>query len=417
MSDARIRIDDLKAPNYSKEQRAALDYGQTLKLDLSVDAVLEAALAKSKGLTDFGPMDFVERLKVQIQSVAEDDNLHPLGALNVFNEWVLYAENRLRLIQFWHDHPNIDSEQIDRPVIIAGLPRSGTTHLVNLIAADQRFSAMQLWEARRPVGDKRYKHVADDPRYQQCEQDWNAMRSTLPLLASMHPMNPEHIHEEIELQCADFSSYILEWIAWVPRWRDYYLSTDQAPHYAFMKKGIQTLQHHREQKRWILKSPQHLEQLPALRQTFPDATIVVTHRDPVSVIASAATMFAYGGRMRCKRVDTHAIGNYWVDRVERLLHACVKDRDQGDNPSIDVLFHEFMADQPTTLKNIYRTAGLPLSTQARAAHSNYTSHHARDKHGQVVYALKEDFGIDPDALRERFEFYYKRFPVRHETIV
>jgi hypothetical protein len=420
-----IRIDDLSAPNYSKQQQDALDFGKDLKVPLTADAVLETALKKAKAeapegseaLTDFGAMDFLERLQVQVQSVAEDKNLNQLGAMNAFNEWVLHAQNRLSLMRLWREDPSIASQAVDRPVIIAGLPRSGTTHLLNLMAADKRFNSLPLWELRRPAGTKVYERAEDDPRYTQCEEEWQGMKATLPLLAVMHPMHPDHIHEEIELQCPDFSSYILEWITHAPRWRDYYLSKDQTPHYAFMKKGIQTLQRHRPQKRLILKSPQHLEQLPVLRKTFPDAVILVTHRDPVSVIASAATMFAYGARMRCHKVDTHSIGSYWADRVERLLHACVRDRDSIDaEHSIDVPFHEFMAEQQGMLERIYRIAGLTLDEQARAAHADYIASHARDKHGQIAYKLKEDFGIDPAALRERFDFYYDRFNVRKENI-
>lgn len=416
-----IRIDDLRSPNYSKIQQAALDIEPQLKVNLSTEAVLDAALAKADGLKDFGAEDFIKRLEVQIQSVSEDPNLNNLGALGVFNEWVLYAENRLRLIRLWQDYPQIERETIDSPVIIAGLPRSGTTHLVNLIASDKRFRAMPLWEARRPVatGDNtKPERTTDNPRYQLCAEEWQRMSATLPLLSVMHPMHPDHIHEEIELQCADFSTYILEWLAYVPRWRDYYFSQDQTPHYAFMKKGIQTLQWYSARERWILKSPQHLEQLPVLRKTFPDATIVVTHRDPVSVIASAATMFAYGARMRCAQVDTRAIGNYWVDRVEHLLRACVRDRDNiPAAQSVDVLFHEFMGDETGTLEKIYQTAGVDLSDTARTEHASYIAQHARNKHGQMAYRLKEYFDIDPEALRERFDFYYRRFSVRRENVI
>lgn len=386
--------------------------------------MLEAAREKT-GLDDFGPEDFIERLSVQVRSVKEDPYMSPLGSYGVFNDWVLYAENRLRLMQLWEQHPEIERESIVRPIIIAGLPRSGTTHLINLIAADERFRAMPLWEARRPVAPAEHTHHAktaeelrDDPRYRECEQEWQAMSTTMPLLKIMHPMNPDHIHEEIELQCPDFSSYILEWVAHVPRWRDYYLSQDQSPHYAFMKKALKTLQWYRAGEHWVLKSPQHLEQLPVLLRHFPDATIVITHRDPVSVIASAATMSAYGSRMRCTRVDAKMIGEYWVDRIERLLRACTRDRDVVPaQQSVDVLFHEFMADGAATLARVYETAGITLSETARKQHVRYMEQHARGKHGRVVYDLKEDFGIDPASLRERFSFYYKAFGVSQESSV
>jgi hypothetical protein len=167
--------------------------------------------------------------------------------------------------------------------------------------------------------------------------------------------------------------------------------------------------------RWILKSPQHLEQIGPLYEAFPDATVVFTHRDPVSVIASAVTMNAYGSRLRCNYVDMGAIGSYWVDRVERLLRACVRDRALvPPEKSLDVVFHEFMADDITTVENVYALAGLPMTDAARQSLKRFMDDNERGKYGRVVYDLKGDFGIDPDALRERFSFYFEAFPIEAE---
>jgi hypothetical protein len=200
-----------------------------------------------------------------------------------------------------------------------------------------------------------------------------------------------------------------------PTWRDWYLDHDQRPWYAYLKRIMQVLQFLRGPERWILKSPQHLEQLGPLLATFPDATIVFTHRDPVAVIQSALTMNAYGARVRCKSVDVNEIADYWVDRVERLLRACVRDRDSiPDTQSLDVVFHEFMADDIATVERIYRLADLEMSAEARRALGNFMTRNPRGKYGRVIYDLKADFGIDPDALRKRFDFYFERFPVRAE---
>jgi hypothetical protein len=231
----------------------------------------------------------------------------------------------------------------------------------------------------------------------------------------MHHMTPEHVHEEIELQAADFSSYLLEWTARVPRWRDYYLSHDQTPHYAYLKRALQALQWLRGPERWILKSPQHLEQLEPLHTTFPDATIVLTHRDPASVIASAITMLAYGDRVRRRRVDLREVADYWIDRIECMLRSCVRDRDLiPASQSLDVLFHEFMVDDVAMVERIYRLADLPMTADAHRALRDYLSENPRGKYGRVVYDLNGDFGIDPNALRKRFDFYFERFPIEAE---
>jgi hypothetical protein len=254
-----------------------------------------------------------------------------------------------------------------------------------------------------------------DPRYLRCLRMYEGVAARLPLLRAMHDMPPEHVHEEVELLDLDFASYQLEWVCLAPRWRDYYLGLDLRPHYAYMKKALQALQWLRGPQRWVLKSPQHLEQLGPLIDTFPDATVVLTHRDPVAVIRSAITMMAYGERLRRTRIDLAALAEYWIDRVERLLRACVRDR--GRLPaaqSADVLFHEFMADDLGTVEAIYRRAELPLTDAARAAMASFLDQNRRGKYGRVLYDLQADFGLDPADVRRRFAFYFERFAVRAE---
>jgi hypothetical protein len=178
---------------------------------------------------------------------------------------------------------------------------------------------------------------------------------------------------------------------------------------------LQALQWQRGPDRWILKSPQHLEQLGPLHDTFPDATIAIAHRDPVSVIASTVTMLAYGSRVRCKGVDMQGIADYWIDRIDRLLRACVRDRDKiPAAQSIDVLFHEFMANDVAMVERIYALAGLEMTPEARRALDRFMAENPRGKHGRVIYDLKADFGIDPAELRRRFDYYFQRFPIQAE---
>ncbi|MGI9539996.1 MAG: sulfotransferase family protein, partial [Miltoncostaeaceae bacterium] len=158
-----------------------------------------------------------------------------------------------------------------------------------------------------------------------------------------------------------------------------------------------------------------LEQLGPLIRTFPDATVAITHRDPVSVIASAITMLTYGDRIRRKRVDPPANATYWIDRVEKLLRACVRDRELVPaEQSVDVLFHEFMADDLAMVERIYALADLEMTPGARAELAGYMEANPRGKHGRILYDLKADFGVDPDELRSRFDFYFDKFPVRPE---
>lgn len=415
MSD--IRIDDLGSPVLTPMQKMVLDGFAGVEVVFSEDAVLADARART-GLSDFGPDDFVERLSVWCQAAAEDSELAPMGQVRLFADMVRYASNRLRFHDLLRRHPEILDIEIREPIIIAGLPRSGTTHLVNLIAADTRLRSLPYWESLEPIPDPSTPAgpKEQDPRYAKCAGEHEMLGQVAPLLKNMHDLAPDHVHEEIEVGALDFSTYLPEWLAVVPRWRDYYYAHDQAPHYAYMKNVLKALQWLRGPDRWILKSPQHMEQLGPLIETFPDATVAITHRDPVSVVASAITMLTYGDRLRRASVDPPAVAAYWTDRVEHLLRACVRDRESlPEGQSIDVLFDEFMADDVAMVRRIYDVAGLPMTDEARASLDNYMVDNPRGKHGRIVYDLLGDFGVDPAALRERFEFYYERFPVQIEN--
>ncbi len=247
---------------------------------------------------------------------------------------------------------------------------------------------------------------------------WGAFETVLPLMPAMHEMAPDHVHEDIELQGIDFSSYLPEWQSRPYRWRDYYYAHDQTQHYAYGRKVLKALTWLKGPNRWVMKSPPHMENLPALAATYPDATVIVTHRDPVAVIQSAITMLAYGDRIRRSTIDLAELARYWIDRVEHLLRACVRDREAiPAGRSIDVRFHEYMADQKAIIERVYDMSALPLTDDVEARINDYLAANPRGKYGQVAYDLAGDFGVDIAALRRRFRFYYERFGVRVEPTI
>ncbi|HTV94958.1 MAG TPA: sulfotransferase [Steroidobacteraceae bacterium] len=414
-----IDIDDLAAPRLDEAQQAALAWGESVPVDFSEQAILDAARART-GLRDFGPDDFRERLKILREEWGGTAELTGLHRTVLHGYLVRYASNRLLIHDLLSRHPQIRELEVVRPVIVVGLPRSGTTHAVNLLASDRRFHSLPLWESYEPLPLPGEAPLADgtDPRYQRCAQAWAGMQRTIPLIAAMHPMHPDHIHEELELMGPDFASYNFEWLAHSPHWRDHYLSSDQTPHYQYLKDVLRILQWQRgaAPRRWVLKCPQHLEQLPVLKRVFPDATIVVTHRDPVAVIQSILTMQGYTQRIHRRRVALDALLEYWPARVERLLRACLRDRALfGASSSIDVPFQVIVSDPMPTLERIYERAGLELDRTTRARLGRYLDDHPRGKEGQVRYHLERDFGVSPAAMRRRFDFYFERFAVQAES--
>ena len=234
----------------------------------------------------------------------------------------------------------------------------------------------------------------------------------VPLLRAMHHQYPTAIEEEIELEDLDFASYTLEWLARVPAWRDFYLTLDQRAHYAYMKKVLQVLTFLRGPNRWVLKSPQHLEQIPALLATFPDATFAITHRDPVSVIQSAITMLAYGDRMRRAAIEPEALADV-LDRSRRPAAARVRARPRpaARRPHRSTCCST--SSWPTTsrmVERIYARNGRPMTPAARPQLDAFMADNPRGKHGRLAYDLRGDFGLDPDAVRARFALLLRALP-------
>ena len=413
-----IRISDLDAPDYSATASEIIQMVGNSVVDISVDGFYAAAAEQLGDIAMYGDDGLLERMGVICGALNTDTDLSPFGRITIQAILTRYLVQRSRLEDLYRRHPEIDAVEIVRPIVIAGLPRSGTTHMLNLISVDERLRSLRYWESLEPVpilAEQQQEEGEEDPRVQRCREQLDIQDQMMPLFKNMHEMHPQHIHEEIELMGMDFSMSLFDTYALIPAWRDYYLAHDQTPHYRFLLRALKALQWLRGPERWILKSPQHMEQMLPLKSVFPDATFVLPHRDPVSVITSMLTMQAYVGRLSRNPVRPREIGDYWADRITRMLDRCVRDRDQLPvDQTLDVMFHDFMADDVGTVERIYQLAGLPMTAEERGAMEQYMVDNPRGKHGRIVYDLEGDFGIEPAALRERLGFYYERFPVRVE---
>ena len=180
-----IRITDLAHPQLSELQQSVLAYGKTLDVSLDVESILDEARA-AVSLDDFGSMDFRERLALLCDEWGSDCRLNNLARLNLRNKLVLFARNRLLIHDLLQRHPEIHDVQIREPIIVAGLPRSGTTHLLNLMAADSRLRSLPLWESYEPVPVPGEELLEDgtDPRYQRCADAWEASQQTVSATSS-----------------------------------------------------------------------------------------------------------------------------------------------------------------------------------------------------------------------------------------
>jgi len=413
-----IDFDDLTAPELTDVQRQILQFTEAKHVEFNVDQMLAEAIDQAGVGDDLDDTDgFHERLAAHVAAIEADEGLTQLARSSLRQRVVRLLRNRLSLTDLVKRYPEIESITIEKPFIVVGMPRSGTTHLVNLIAADPRRRALPYWESQDPIPalGEGPDVFGVDPRYARARSEHDALMASAPVVAAMHDRFPEAIEEEVELLDLDLAGYVLEWHARVPDWRDYYLGLDQHRHYAYMKKVLQALTFLRGPRTWVLKSPQHCEQLGPLMATFPDATVAFTHRDPVAVVQSTITMMAYSDRLRRKSIDPHWLLDYWSDRVHRLLSVCVRDRDLVPaEHSIDINFERLNGNEMPLVEKLYQRADVELTPKVRGRFQQYLDSNPRGKHGRINYDLQRHFGISPDELRERFAFYFDRFDVRPE---
>ncbi|OBB18348.1 hypothetical protein A5762_20660 [Mycolicibacterium elephantis] len=413
MTDATadpVQLDDLADPRFPAEVEPLRQMMASMAPECPLDAdVLHAKAVAETGLDDFGADDYRERLDVFLAALQEIPHLHAAGVVNFHAQLLQWLKNRLLLTDLLHRHPEIHDIELVAPIVIAGLPRTGTTHLHNLLAAGPTFRTIPYWESNEPFPLPSEIGVEPDPRRTRMDAAVEFMNAVMPHFALMHEMTTDHVHEEIQLLANDFSSMLFETLAHVPRWRDYYLTHDQTPHYEHLKTQLKALQFLRGGRRWLLKSPQHLEQLPVLNHVFPDVVMIVTHRDPVPVVLSMLAMLVYSARMHCSPVPVDDIAASWVDRLELMLGALIRDRDViPPQRSIDVRFDDFMADEIGTAAAIYDLAGESLGGEARAAMLGYLEGHQRGRLGRVATSAQM-FGLDERELQARFSPYVERF--------
>jgi hypothetical protein len=411
---APVRIDDLADPRFPAgyDEMLAAMAAAAPSCPLEPEPLLEAA-AEAAGLDDFGDPRFREPLDVLTRSLRTEAGLSPAGTVAVHTQLVGFLVNRLRLVDLVHRHPEIHDVPVTAPIVIAGLPRTGTTHLHNLLASDPALRELPYWEASEP-----FPAPGETPedRMARTATSLEVLNGALPHFARMHEMTVDHAHEEIHLLAIDLSTMLFETMALLPSYRQWYQATDQTPAYLTLRTCLQALtwldgQAGRPPQRWVLKSPQHLEQFGPLTAALGDATVVVTHRDPVAVTASMVTMLTYTARLHVGRPDPAAYGAYWATRLEDMLAACSRDRDMlPADRSTDVRFDDLMADEPGTVERIYALAGQPFDGPARDAMTTYLASHRRNRHGSVVYDLA-DVGLDADERRAALRPYRERFGV------
>ncbi len=380
---------------------------------LDADAI-KAQAVRATGLTDFGadvPLD--EPLAALCADLHAGPPMHPLGRYATVRGIVAGLTNRLRLQRLTLERPEILRRPLPRPLIIVGLPRSGTTLLHRLIAQDPNRRSAPFWEVNFPLppADRPPGH-GPDPRIRSGAAAIKAMYWIAPDMRRMHEVRNDAAEEEIQLLAMGFCSAYYHTIACAPpRFTAWYRHADHLPAYRLFRRTLQVMQWARPgPDMWVLKTPSHLHHLPVLQAVFPDATLVQTHRDPVTSIVSSAHMVTYLHRGYYPHPHPPAVAHAVAGFVEDALRTADRDRPSLTGPVVDLPYHELVADPLAAVDAVYRAAGCTVTSEARRRMTAWLADNRQHKHGVHHYDAA-DFAIDVPALRERLRFYTDKHAV------
>ena len=392
------------------------------RFDLDADRLLARA-QKDTGLHDFGGDDFLGPMRLLIESLENEAQLNPVGRFMNQVNILRLLKGRLHAEQLLQSHPEILAREFPDPVVVVGLARSGTTRLHRLLASDPGFLHLKSWESVYPVPDPEcFTARAEgktDPRITALEQGLKAVLYMSPQIAAVHPLGTFEVEEEIGLLQHAFSTQLFEVQAHIPTFAEWLMTHDQTAAYDYMLKLLKIIAWFRQDppdKPWILKSPQHMQDLDALVKVFPGAKLVCPHRDPVKVVGSSCSM-AWNAIVRdSDSITPQWVGQEWLTKTERMLRKNLRVRDDmvpAENQH-DVLYADITADWENALQGVYDFLGLPLTDEARNAMQGWLDSNRQHQHGAHKYQLT-DFGLHEEQVAERLSFYRERFNIPAET--
>ncbi|MCY3849350.1 MAG: sulfotransferase [Acidimicrobiaceae bacterium] len=376
----------------------------------NADALIEDALARSQTADEFADDDFVEPLSIFCDALEETARLTPLGRWATQRYLRRLLDVRLELEAHEAAHPELDNEEVVEPIFVIGPPRSGTTVLHRHLGAVGGHRVSRGWEFTRPLPPPDPKTRDHDPRIHQAAEELEFPQAVAAGLRSIHAYSAQMPKEC--LSAMSFAARTEEFISRydVPAYVDWLQACDMAPAYAMHRRILRVLQQRMPPARWILKSPVHLQALPTLVAAYPDASFIVTHREPAEFLASVSSLVATLRSAFSDSVDPIAIGRYHQDLYQRSLNALVDHVDRRVLPperTVHVSFKDLVADTPATVASICASLGIDA-----AATRHSTSTVAKEVREDAASAHKyqpADFGLDTADTQQSFSRYRTRF--------
>jgi hypothetical protein len=388
--------------------------GAAPPLRLEPDALVARACAQA-GLDDFGGDSFREGLEVYCAAVSDEARLNEIGAAAVPASIVSCLVNRLRVVDWTTRHPEVSAERIDAPFVVIGIFRAGTTFLSYLLEKDARHRPLLRWEAADSVPPPTPATIRSDPRIDAARAGTAAMEAINPRIRVVQSEEPDGPTECISVLNQDFKSLTWEALANVPSYGAWLHATDHRSAYEYHKRSLQLLQSGGVRGRWSLKSPHHAMRLDALTAVYPDARLVLLHRDPVVLCASVCSLITTLTGTFSDADHRAYIAQHWTDMLAASIDGVAAFRAaHPEHQIVDVQYADLVLDPLATMQRVYQSFGDELDGQAHAAMSAHIASHPKGRFGRHGYDLDE-YGLDGPALAERFRPYVDRYRIPLES--
>ena len=372
---------------------------------------LHDLVAREVGSDDFGPADYLPGLKVFLQSMDYDPHFTETGRRAGWGQVVHVLKGRAHAIKAMKANPGFDAKPIVSPVVITGVPRTGTTALHRLMAVDPRFQGLQTWLLDSPMPRPPLDTWASYPEFQKSLAVIEARYAAAPQKRAAHHIAAEEVHECCMLLYQSFNSNILS-CSWSSATYDaWQRSQDEAAAYAYYYKCVQLIGLNDPDKRWLLKNPGHIENLDLLFAVYPDARVIQTHRDPAKAIPSLVSLlmnlhpiFEEGRTdQRAENMLVREV-QVWSDAVRR----CDAVRESHPGQVLDVVHADFHRDPMGVLERIYGFIDMDIPDDTRAAMARRIEEKPELARGAHRYAIT-DYGMTEEQAREPFGDYVQRF--------
>ncbi len=377
---------------------------------MTVDEVIAAARAQT-GLTDFGDPAILEGLEILLRSYADEAKFNERGSLNSHNEIITQLANRLKVEDWLKGHPELLEAPIEKPLFVFGLPRTGTTLLINLLAAAPGRNAFLRWLAYDPVPPPRLEELHAGPRYQVMQDKTQMALTYMPEIAAIHFEEADSPTECQFSMAPSFCAQVYESQANIPSYRQWlFHEADYLPAFRYHKRLLQLLQGETP-GRWVLKNPWHPLFLDALTEVYPDAQLVMTHRDPAEVVGSICSLIKYVRGIYSDDVDLELIGRSFMETFHLMIDRQQAFRDKhGAGVILDIQYADVMSDPIAEVKRIYAHFAEPFTPEAETAMAGYMAANPAGKHGRHSYDLAE-YGLTKQGVRAEFAGYIERYRI------